>query len=76
MVGRRALVYLDHAATTAMPPEAIAVMTKELAQTGNPSSGRSQLAQHVDRLLGIYPRHQRPPGDDPATRARPPSASY
>ncbi|MDX6276544.1 MAG: cysteine desulfurase [Nocardioidaceae bacterium] len=31
-------VYLDHAATTPMVPEAIAVMTEELAQTGNASS--------------------------------------
>jgi cysteine desulfurase len=32
------LVYLDHAATTPMLPDAIAVMTGELAQLGNPSS--------------------------------------
>src|SRR5712691_1302139 len=31
-------VYLDHAATTPMRPEAIAAMTDELAQLGNPSS--------------------------------------
>ncbi|MBO0776398.1 MAG: cysteine desulfurase, partial [Actinobacteria bacterium] len=31
-------VYLDHAATTPMMPEAIAAMTEELAQLGNPSS--------------------------------------
>lgn len=31
-------VYLDHAATTPMVPEAIAVMTEELARTGNASS--------------------------------------
>jgi cysteine desulfurase len=31
-------VYLDHAATTPMVPEAIAVMTEELAHTGNASS--------------------------------------
>jgi len=31
-------VYLDHAATTPMRPEAIAAMTEELAQQGNPSS--------------------------------------
>jgi cysteine sulfinate desulfinase/cysteine desulfurase-like protein len=30
--------YLDHAATTPMRPEAIAAMTEELAQLGNPSS--------------------------------------
>jgi cysteine desulfurase len=33
-----ALVYLDHAATTPMLPEALAAMTEELAHTGNPSS--------------------------------------
>jgi cysteine desulfurase len=32
------LVYLDHAATTPMLPEAVAAMTEELAHTGNPSS--------------------------------------
>src|ERR1700683_2527534 len=32
------VVYLDHAATTPMWPEAIAAMTEELAQLGNPSS--------------------------------------
>src|SRR6202021_723129 len=32
------VVYLDHAATTPMLPEAIEVMTEELAQLGNPSS--------------------------------------
>ncbi len=31
-------VYLDHAATTPMLPEALAAMTEELALTGNPSS--------------------------------------
>ena len=31
-------VYLDHAATTPMSPGALAAMTRELAQTGNPSS--------------------------------------
>jgi cysteine desulfurase len=31
-------VYLDHAATTPMRPEAIAAMAEELAQLGNPSS--------------------------------------
>jgi cysteine desulfurase len=33
-----AAVYLDHAATTPMRPEAIAAMTEELGQAGNPSS--------------------------------------
>jgi cysteine desulfurase len=32
------VVYLDHAATTPMLPEALAVMTEELGQLGNPSS--------------------------------------
>ena len=31
-------MYLDHAATTPMLPEALAAMTEELAQLGNPSS--------------------------------------
>src|SRR5713226_7022211 len=31
-------VYLDHAATTPMLPEALDAMTEELAQLGNPSS--------------------------------------
>jgi cysteine desulfurase len=36
--GPERVVYLDHAATTPMLPEAIAAMTEELAQLGNPSS--------------------------------------
>src|SRR5246500_1416189 len=32
------VIYLDHAATTPMLPEAISAMTEELAQSGNPSS--------------------------------------
>jgi cysteine desulfurase len=32
------MVYLDHAATTPMLPEAVAAMTRELAQVGNASS--------------------------------------
>src|SRR6266702_3953074 len=32
------VVYLDHAATTPMLPQALAAMAEELAQTGNPSS--------------------------------------
>ncbi|HET7782792.1 cysteine desulfurase family protein [Pseudarthrobacter sp. CC4] len=31
-------VYLDHAATTPLSPEALAALTRELARTGNPSS--------------------------------------
>src|SRR5580692_1484370 len=40
VVGRHegSQVYLDHAATTPMLPEALAAMTAELALTGNPSS--------------------------------------
>jgi cysteine desulfurase len=39
LAGRQdCLVYLDHAATTPLRPEAIAVMAEELAQLGNPSS--------------------------------------
>src|SRR5579859_392288 len=34
----RTAVYLDHAATTPMLPEALAAMAEELAVTGNPSS--------------------------------------
>ncbi len=34
----RSQVYLDHAATTPMLPEALAAMAEELARTGNPSS--------------------------------------
>jgi cysteine desulfurase len=36
--GQDCLAYLDHAATTPMLPEAIAVMSAELGQLGNPSS--------------------------------------
>jgi cysteine desulfurase len=36
--GLRAHVYLDHAATTPVLPEALAAMVEELAHTGNPSS--------------------------------------
>ena len=38
MTSPRHTVYLDHAATTPMVPEAIAVMTEQLALTGNASS--------------------------------------
>jgi cysteine desulfurase len=31
-------VYLDHAATTSLAPEALAALTRELSRTGNPSS--------------------------------------
>jgi len=36
--GLGAQVYLDHAATTVLLPEALAAMTEELGQVGNPSS--------------------------------------
>src|SRR5215467_1663653 len=36
--GLHAHVYLDHAATTPVLPEALAAMVEELARTGNPSS--------------------------------------
>ena len=41
--------YLDHAATTALAPEALAAMTRELARTGNPSSlhGSGRRARRV-----------------------------
>ncbi len=35
---RERLVYLDHAATTSLRPEVLAVMTEELGHLGNPSS--------------------------------------
>ena len=38
MTAAASLVYLDHAATTPMVPAALAAMTDELAQLGNPSS--------------------------------------
>ncbi|UJP41353.1 cysteine desulfurase family protein [Cellulomonas palmilytica] len=38
MTAARPTVYLDHAATTPMLPEAARVLTDELARTGNPSS--------------------------------------
>ena len=38
MNNREQVAYLDHAATTPMVPEAIAVMVEELARTGNASS--------------------------------------
>ncbi|MFZ0139740.1 MAG: aminotransferase class V-fold PLP-dependent enzyme, partial [Aeromicrobium sp.] len=38
MTSPRRTTYLDHAATTPMVPEAIAVMTEELARTSNASS--------------------------------------
>ena len=44
-----AMTYLDHAATTPMLPEALAVMTAELARVGNPSSlhGSGRAARRV-----------------------------
>ncbi|CAN5340541.1 cysteine desulfurase family protein [soil metagenome] len=43
-------IYLDHAATTPMPPEVIAVYAGALAVVGNPSSIHSQ-GQQARRLL-------------------------
>ena len=49
MTSPRHTTYLDHAATTPMVPEAIAVMTEELARTGNASSlhGSGRAADHL-----------------------------
>ena len=38
MADQRSTVYLDHAATTPMVPEAIEAMTAQLSRRGNPSS--------------------------------------
>ena len=38
------MVYLDHAATTPMRPEAIAALTAALAVVGNPASMASGLS--------------------------------
>lgn len=58
-------VYLDHAATTPMVPEAIAVMTEELGRSGNASSlhtsGRAarrvveESREQIAELLGARP---------------------
>ena len=42
-------VYLDHAATTSLAPEALAALTRELSRTGNPSSlhGSGRRARRV-----------------------------
>jgi cysteine desulfurase len=54
-------VYLDHAATTPMLPEAIDVMTEELAQFGNPSSlhnagrrGRRVVEESREQIAAAY----------------------
>jgi cysteine desulfurase len=62
--GGRALVspvYLDHAATTPMLPEAIDAMTEELAQPGNPSSlhnagrrARRVVEESREQIAAIY----------------------
>ena len=66
-------VYLDHAATTPMRPEAIAAMTEELGRVGNPSSlhaagrrarrvveeSREQLAEVFGALAERGGLHQR-----------------
>ena len=63
--GERRVVYLDHAATTPMLPEALAAMTERLGQLGNPSSlhasGRAarrvveESRETVARVLGARP---------------------
>ena len=59
--GRRAPaspVYLDHAATTPMLPEALDAMTEELAQAGNPSSlhnaGRRVVEESREQIAAAY----------------------
>jgi cysteine desulfurase len=54
-------VYLDHAATTPMLPEAIAAMAEELAQTGNPSSlhnagrrARRVVEESREQIAAVY----------------------
>jgi cysteine desulfurase len=58
---RTSPVYLDHAATTPMRPEAIAAMTEELAQLGNPSSlhaagrrGRRVVEESREQLAEVF----------------------
>ena len=55
------VVYLDHAATTPMLPEAIAAMTEELAQLGNPSSlhtagrrARRVVEESREQIAGVF----------------------
>jgi cysteine desulfurase len=55
------LVYLDHAATSLMLPEALAAMTEELSQLGNPSSlhnagrrARRVVEESREQLAEIY----------------------
>ena len=67
-------VYLDHAASTPMLPEAVAAMTRQLPRTGNPSSlhasGRAarrvveESRESVARALGCRP------GSRPSRHAR------
>ncbi|GAB48055.1 cysteine desulfurase family protein [Mobilicoccus pelagius] len=61
----RATIYLDHGATTAVRPEAVAAMTDELGRLGNPSSlhgpgraARTRLEEHRETIadaLGATP---------------------
>ena len=58
-----ARIYLDHAATTPMVPEAIEAMTRELGRTGNASSlhasGRAaRPAVCREEGLPTVPRHR------------------
>src|SRR5258707_14506032 len=65
-VASGSLVYLDHAASTPMLPEALAAMTEELAHTGNPSSlhnsGRrarrvvEETREQIPQAVGALPR--------------------
>src|ERR1700743_2723889 len=55
------VVYLDHAATTPMLPEAIAAMTEELSQLGNPSSlhnagrrARRVVEESREQIAGVF----------------------
>src|SRR6202046_1668583 len=57
-------VYLDHAATTSMLPEAIEAMTEELAELGNPSSlhnagrrARRVVEESRDQIAAAYGAH-------------------
>ena len=58
---RTSPVYLDHAATTPMRPEAIAAMTEELGRLGNPSSlhaagrrARRVVEESRERLAEVF----------------------
>ena len=50
MLGPERTVYLDHAATTPMRPEAVEVMTRHLTEVGNPSSLHAS-GRHARRIV-------------------------